>query len=44
MQQQHVGGAYLIVVLHTKLLDPSLHSLSHSLLHYLMLARVIQLM
>lgn len=43
MQQQRVRH-YLIVILHTKLLDPGFHSLSHSLLHYLMLVRVIQLM
>jgi hypothetical protein len=37
-------GAYLVVILHTKLLDSSLDGLSHSFLHNVMLARVIQLM
>jgi hypothetical protein len=36
-------GAYLVVILHTKLLDSSLDGLSHSFLHNVMLARVIQL-
>lgn len=36
-------GAYLVVILHTQLLDSSLDGLSHSFLHNVMLARVIQL-
>jgi hypothetical protein len=39
-----IARAYLVVVLHTKQLDPRLDSLSHGFLHYLMLTRVVQLM
>jgi hypothetical protein len=37
-------GAYLIVILHTKLLDSSLDGLPHSFLHDVVLVRVVQLM